>query len=224
MRMAATHIGWDKWARRVESRLRKLNKSHPFDGILTAREYLAEATYASFQLDGLEVSKDEVASALATGRQRRIFRSRQGQRIRNHVAILREIDGWVLAGSPLDPAAFMRWYTAISSGLCPADLDEPTMSRLVRAVHRVNSPELRLPAAVQEIAALHRALLADPLVPSFNGILVRLLLRYHLGRCGLPPVLFDPAMPTASLLDEQRLVMMLMEAIETSLVLALQGD
>jgi hypothetical protein len=223
MRMAATHIGWDKWTRRVESRQRKLNKSHPFDGILTSREFLADATYVSFRLDGLEVSQAEVSSALATGRQRRIFRSRQGQRIRNHVAILREIDGLVLAGAPLDPAAFVRWYAAISSGLCPADLDEPTSSRLVRTVHRLNSPELRLAAAVQEIATLHRALLADPLVPSFNGILARLLLRYHLGRCGLPPVLFDPATLPAALLDEQRLVALLMEAIEASLTLALEG-
>jgi hypothetical protein len=34
-------------------------------------------------------------------------------------------------------------------------------------------------------------LLADPLVPAFNGILARLLLRYHLGRCKLPAVVFD---------------------------------
>jgi hypothetical protein len=48
-------------------------------------------------------------------------------------------------------------------------------------------------AALQEIAGTHAKLLDDPLVPSFNGILARLLLRYHLGRCKLPAVVFDPA-------------------------------
>jgi hypothetical protein len=55
---------------------------------------------------------------------------------------------------------------------------------------------LRLAAAIPEIASLHVTLLADPLVPSFNGILSRLLLRYHMGRCNLPAVVFDPAMDT----------------------------
>ena len=59
--------------------------------------------------------------------------------------------------------------------------------RLAALVERMNSPELRLQAGVQQVARLHAQLLADPLVPSFNGILARLLLRYHLGRCGLRP-------------------------------------
>ena len=49
-----------------------------------------------------------------------------------------------------------------------------------------------LSAAIPEIAGVYVGLLEDPLVPSFNGILARLLLRYHLGRCKLPAVVFDP--------------------------------
>jgi hypothetical protein len=45
----------------------------------------------------------------------------------------------------------------------------------------------------------HARLLDDPLVPGFNGILARLLFRFHLGRWGFPAVLFD------SFLDGQRL-------------------
>src|SRR5258708_1566286 len=76
----AAEIDWDKWARHIESRRRRLDKVHPFDGILTSREYLAEATYISFKLEGLDTDEADVAAALATGRRRRAFRSRQAQR------------------------------------------------------------------------------------------------------------------------------------------------
>jgi hypothetical protein len=214
--MSASEVDWDKWARHIESRRRRLIKAHPFEGLFGDRTYLAEATYGSFRMEGLDVSETEVTAALATGQQRRVMRSRQAQRIRNHVAVLREIDGQVIGGEPLLPGTFMRWYASISCGLCPADMADANHDRLVDHIHRINFPELRLSGAVQEIAKLHRGLLADPLVPSFNGILSRLLLRFHLGRCGLPPVLFHPETPTAALTTERMLLPLLMELIESS--------
>jgi hypothetical protein len=68
-------------------------------------------------------------------------------------------------------------------------------------------------------------MLADPVVPSFNGILARLLLRYHLGRCGLPPVLFAPDLDGAGrLLDEPRLLARLLELIHQSYGALLGSD
>jgi hypothetical protein len=93
---------------------------------------------------------------------------------------------------PLDPGIVVRWYTSISCGLSSAQLDEPTLSRLTRVVLQINSPHLNVRPALEEIARLYVELTSDPIVPSFNGILSRLLLGCHLGRCGLPPVLFDP--------------------------------
>jgi hypothetical protein len=214
--MTAAEIDWDKWSRHVESRRRRLGKRHPFDGPLTTREYLAEATYVSFRLDGLDVAETEVSAALATGLQRRVIRSRQGQRIRNHVAVLREIDGQVLNSETLTPEAYVRWYASISSGLCSADLGDTATARLVSIIHSINFPELRLPAAIQEICTLHHSLLTDPLAPSFNGILARLLLRYHLGRCELPPVFFHPQTPATALTNPRLLLPMLMELLDTS--------
>ena len=221
--ISAAEIDWDKWTRHIESRRRRLGKAHPFEASLTTLAYLSEATYVSFRLDGLDVSETEVTNAVATGITRRIFRSRQAQRIRNHVALLREIDSQVLSGQSLMPDAFVRWYASISCGLCPADLSEATQSRLIEHVHRINFPELRLAGAIQEIAKLHRGLLVDPLVPSFNGILSRLLLRHHLGRCGLPPIFFHPDTPTTALTHEKILLPLLMELVENSYEVMLQG-
>jgi hypothetical protein len=80
----------------------------------------------------------------------------------------------------------------------------------------MNSPQLRLGPALREIATMHVLLLADPFVPGFNGILARLLLRYHLGRCGLPPVLFDPAADAAHLASEATLLPRLLDLITES--------
>ena len=43
-----------------------------------------------------------------------------------------------------------------------------------------------------------------------------MLLRYHLGRCGLPPLVFHPDTPPTALLDERMLLPLLMELIEES--------
>ena len=56
------------------------------------REYLARVTWASFQMEGIELSEREVTDALAPGPAHRALRPRQGQRVRNHMAILRRIE------------------------------------------------------------------------------------------------------------------------------------
>ena len=86
----------------------------------------------------------------------------------------------------------LRWYTSISSGLSTSVLSLVNMRRLEQVIDRVNSPQLRLQPALTEIAELHAEILAEPIFPSFNGIIARLLLTAHLARCGLPPVVFDP--------------------------------
>jgi hypothetical protein len=158
-------------------------------------DYYVRATFASFRLDGMEPSEAEVREALAHGGHgdgdRPVLRSRQAQRLRNHAAILHHLEGDLRAGLPLTTDGVVRWYTGVSAGLSTTSLDRATGERLEEVVRRINSPQLRVQAALQEIAGTHAKLLGDPLVPSFNGILARLLLRYHLGRCRLPAVVFD---------------------------------
>ena len=61
------------------------------------------------------------------------------------------------------------------------------------AVRQINCPSLNLRPAVEDVARRYHELIVNPVVPSFNGILARLLLDCHLYRCGLPPALFNPA-------------------------------
>src|SRR5687768_2519832 len=164
------------------------------------------------------------AAALARGGAARAFRSRQQQRVRNHVAILRHLESLLRRGGTLKSPDVVRWYTSVACGLSTTQLDEPTTARLDAVVRQINSPHLRLRPAVQGIARVHRQMLADPVVPSFNGILARLLLRYHLGRCGLPPVLFVPERDATVLLDEQRLLARLLELIDEAYAMMLGKD
>src|SRR5204863_6467526 len=120
-------------------------------------------------------------------------------------------------GSPLTTDGVVRWYTAISAGLSTTGLDQAATARMEEVVRRINSPQLRMQPALREIAAAYAKLLADPLVPGFNGILTRLLLRYHLGRCGLPAVVFDPEIDAAAATTtngEDRWVGRLIEMLE----------
>ena len=66
---------------------------------------------------------------------------------------------------------------------------------------------------MQEITGVHVRLLTDPFVPGFNGIMARLLLRYHLGRCGLPPLVFDPDTDGPLLSAESTLLPRLLDLI-----------
>jgi len=194
-------VDWKAWLRSLERKRRILarrkNERVEFQGLpqylgIEDRQYLARVTRLSFEMDGIESGDHELTEALAPGAAGKPFRSRQAQRLRNHIAILRRIGLLMRHCQPLDPAIVVRWYTSISCGLSSAQLDEPTLSRLTRVVRQINSPHLNVRPALEEIARLYFELTSDPIVPSFNGILCRLLLGCHLGRCGLPPVLFDP--------------------------------
>jgi hypothetical protein len=214
-------IDWPRWLRLVERKRRLTSRTNLRHATPLPDAILQLGTLASFRLEGIDVDDATTLSALkpgisGPGRDHSHFRSRLAMRIRNHVAILHRIERGLHHGESLKTAAVVRWYTLISSGLSITSLDESTMSRLDQLVRRVNSPHLRLQPAVQEIARLHAQALADPLVPGFNGILARLLLRYHLGRCGLPPVVFHPESDGPMLTDEGTLLGRLLELIDES--------
>jgi hypothetical protein len=207
-------IDWSSFLRRVERKRRLLGRLQR-TSIAPPVGYYQRATFNSFRLEGLDVSEAEVHESLGRGMQRPMLRSRQGQRIRTHAAILRHIENDLREGRPLRTDGVLRWYTGISGGLSTTALDRAAAARLGDVVQRINSPQLRLRAALQEIAAAYAQLLADPLVPGFNGILARLLLRYHLGRCRLPAVLFDSEVDGRAWTPDQ-LVRRLVELLETS--------
>jgi hypothetical protein len=212
-------IDWKCWARGIERKRKALDRLGAGNGNGRHgvwRFYLARVTRASFQLDGIDLPERAAADALAVGAAGRVCRSRQGQRLRNHVAILRRIGGMVRHGQPLSGGAVVRWYTSISCGLSSARLDGESLARLERVARQINSPHLNLRPAVEETARLYYEILADPIVPSFNGILARLLLGCQLGRCGLPPVLFDPASDRALPADPAALLRRLLELVQKS--------
>jgi len=204
---------WAEWTRRIE-RKRKLL---PASVIIAPPEFFPHATFVSFRMDGLEVTEQETVAALARGAAGRQFRSRQSQRLRNHVAILKDIERSLKRGRAIHVSDVIRWYTSISCGLSTSTLSDAAVLRLTELVRRAGSPQFRLRPAVQEIAHLHAQAMSDPVVPSFNGILARLLLRYHLGRCSLPPVILDPIADAPRITDESRLLPRLMELIDSNL-------
>src|SRR5688500_7087769 len=179
-------------------------------------DFYQRATFASFRLDGLDVSAAEVCKALAHGAAARACRPVSAQRVRNHVAILRHIERLLRSGRPLGGRAVIRWYTSVACGLSGGWIDDHTPYRLEQIVSAMNSPQFRLGPAVQEIATVHVRLLNDPFVPGFNGILARLLLRYHLGRCGLPPVVFDADQDRQRLGDVTTFLPRLLELLDES--------
>ncbi|HTW93657.1 MAG TPA: hypothetical protein VMD30_02610 [Tepidisphaeraceae bacterium] len=183
---------WSSWLKAVDGKRRRLARRRP--KIVEPHDHSLHLrlTAISFQLDGLPVPAPELSHALQHPVGPRAFRSRLCQRMRNHVAILSMIDRWLIRGFPLRVASVVRWYTSVNWGLATTSLMHATMDRLEAVVCRVNAPHAGMRSAVQEIAEIHCQLISDPLVPSFNGILSRLLLHYHLGRCGLPPIVFDP--------------------------------
>jgi hypothetical protein len=163
-------------------------------------------------MDGLPLSATEYRAALAGGAAR-TCRTRSAQRVRNHVAILCRVESLLRQGRRLQRADVIRWYTSIAGGLSAGGIADGMIGRLDRIVSAVNSPRLRFWPAVKEVAALHVDLLADPFVPGFNGILARLLLRYHMGRCGLPAVIFDPENDPPRLTSVTKLEPRLLELI-----------
>jgi hypothetical protein len=59
-------------------------------------------------------------------------------------------------------------------------------------------------------------LLSDPFVPSFNGILARLLLQCHIGRCGLPVVVLDPQTDARVFESENSVLNAILHAVDAS--------
>jgi hypothetical protein len=206
---------WNLWLRLIERKRRLMARLWPMGRPFAISFFLA-MTIASFRLDGLTMGEAEANEALTNTRQKNRMRSRLSQRIRNHLAILRSIQRLLSAGQSLTVSMVVRWYTSISCGLSNSQLTQATMDRISAVVGKMSSPRLRLQPAVQEVATLHAQLMADPLVPSFNGIMTRLLLTYHLGRCGLPPILFDPIADGQILANDTKLLPRMMDLIDNS--------
>jgi hypothetical protein len=183
-----TEIDWPHWSRAIDRKRRTLNRARQ---PALPPTFNRRATLESFLLEGIDVTEADLDHAEAPTRDRRAFRTRTLQRVRNHLAILLSLERSLCRRQPIKVGQIVRWYTSISSGLSTASLTPAGMQRVEAAVHRINSPQMRLQPAVQEIAKLHSEMLIDPVFPSFNGILSRLLLQVHLGRCGLPLVAFD---------------------------------
>ena len=213
---------WQNWIRLLERKRRALGVGES-EHRKVPPGFFARLTVSSFRLEGLPVAEEQVTAAISHATGHRPVRTRLAQRIRNHVAILRGIQRWLANHQPLKSIAVVRWYTSVSCGLSTTALDEPTMDRLNEIVNRINSPPSRLPWAMQDVANLHARLMTDPLTPSFNGILARLLLCYHLGRCGLSPVAFDPTLDGPNLTDPPRLLKRLMELIDAGFSAMLAG-
>ena len=200
-------------AERLERQHRSLRRKVA-PAFLPPSGYFERATLSSFRLDGLSLAEADVTQALGGGRTSRACRTTTAQRVRNHVAILKHLERCLRRGRLISPGDVLRWYTSVAGGLSSGAIDEQAAARVGQIVSRVNSPHLRLWPAVQEVAALHVRLLEDPFVPGFNGILARLILRYHLGRCGLPPVVFDPEQDAGVLRDPKLFLPRLIELLE----------
>ncbi|MGE5610602.1 MAG: hypothetical protein ACM359_15235 [Bacillota bacterium] len=180
------------------------------------KQLLVDLTVSSFRMDHLRISEREVGEAFGCGAEGRAFRIRPILRIRNHAAILIHMDRMVRRGQELRAETAVRWYTSISCGLSTAQVEASQLERLEACLRRMNVPRLRLRAAVAEIAGVHVELLRDPVFPGFNGIVARLLLQYHLGRCGLPPVVFDAERDRGGMAEQETLVPRLMRLIAES--------
>ena len=201
-------------ARQIERKRRMLSR------LLSRRppiELFVRLTWSSFAMEQLTVDPLEVADAIGAGSGPRRFRQPRVLRIRNHVAVLRRIERAVKRGEALKCGTVLRWYTSISCGLSiAAVVDEGRIGRIEECLRRINSPHLHLQQAVSEAASLHAQLLSNPIFPGFNGILARLLLQYHLARCGLPPVAFDPQRDRETVKQARLLSARLVDLIEES--------
>jgi hypothetical protein len=176
------------WSRTVERLRHQKARTPP----AIDHEWVGSFTWSSFRLDGILMPRDHVSLALGHRSRQREFRSRLGQRVRNHAGILLRLDRQMRRNIPLRAEQVIAWYVGISSGLSTTALAACKSERVAQVVGRINAPNFRLGLAVHDIAALHLDILRDELVPGFNGILARLLLIAHLGRCGLRPIVLDP--------------------------------
>lgn len=207
--------------RRIEHQRRLFNRflKHP----RLPPDLFVRLTCSSFAMEHLSIREPDVTAAMGPDANRRLFRPPQTLRIRNHVAILRHVERLIRHGDGLKAATVVRWYTLISCGLSAGPIEDARMLRIDRCLRRINSPQLRLQQALAEVTAVHVALLADPIFPGFNGILCRLLLQYHLARCHLPPVAFDPAVDRELVRSERSLLPRIIELVGGSYRSLLDG-
>jgi hypothetical protein len=213
---------WTNFVRVIERKRHLLSRAVAFGGDRPAEpDQLIAATVGSFQLEGLDVSEQMVDISMARHSRRRDMRSGQVQRVRNHVGILYRIDRSLAMREPMKVPTLIRWYASVGCGLCTTAPDESAVGRLELIVRRINSPRLRLQSALGEIARLHCELLSDKLFPAFNGILARLMLRYHLGRCRLPAVILAPT-DASAIHDPAKFLRRLLERLDESFQRALR--
>ena len=74
--------------RRIERKKSILDRAGTFHVRQLPDDYYARITFASFRLEGIDLTDQDVWEALAHQRQRPVLRSRLGQRLRTHAAIL----------------------------------------------------------------------------------------------------------------------------------------
>jgi hypothetical protein len=173
------------------------------------RPFLVDATSASFRIDGIPVTVGQVTRALGHRQSVRAFRSSLSHRLRMHAAILCGLERLLANDAPLQSGHLMSWYAGLSAGHGTAVGVAEDARRAAAIVARVNAPTPRLAAAIPEVVALYTEVIGNPIVPSYNGIVARLLMHVHLGRCGLLPVIVEPpddgfarrALDAATLLD-----------------------
>lgn len=208
-------IDWHRWLRVIERKRRLLIRSDASQ-FRYPGHWLTRITQSSFILEGIALQPHDVVDAVSTPSRKRGVRSPTAQRIRNHVAILRAIERALRRGHSLKLPDVLRWYTMLGNGLSTTMPSGQKLARLDQVIRRINFPNLRLQPAITEIAQVHVESLADALVPSFHGIVARLMLHFHLGRCGLCGVAFDPPNDGPHLLNETWLMARLLELLDDS--------
>jgi len=204
---------WGQRLARIERKRRLLARLRP--PRLLPRELLGRLTWSSFAMEQLDVTLREAMEAIAARPSPRAFRRSQFLRIRHHAAALRGIERAIRRGQPIKASTVVHWYTSISCGLSVAAvMDAGRLGRIDQWLRRINSPHLLPGQAIGEAAAVHAQMLGEAIVPGFNGILCRLLLQFHLARCGLAPVTFDPDRDRAIVHDAALLARRLIELVE----------
>lgn len=212
-RPMSVEVDWGRYLRSIE-RKRQLARTIPRRLPARLNRLL---TFSSFRLEGMDVTESDLTDACTPKPSTRpSFASRQRQRLRNHMAIQLSIVRYLAYRQVFRVSQVIRWYTSVSAGLSTCGLDLPGMQRIESIVRRINSPQMRLQPALTEIAQLHAELICDPVFPGFNGILARLLLQSHLGKCGLPMIAFDPLTDAPRIQDPGLLLPRLLELIDMS--------
>lgn len=180
------------------------------------RPFLVDATSASFRIDGIPVTVEQVTRALGHQQAVRAFRSPLSNRLRAHAAILRCIERIVAADKPLRATHLYRWYAGLSAGLSAGAGIGDDAGRASEVVARANLPTSRLSTALADVLQLYDDIMSRPIVPSYNGIIARLVLNLHLGRCGLLPVIVEPGEESFARgqLDERTLLHLLARRYE----------